>query len=194
MTDRLTADRVRVHELTFAEAISPTEIQRRVIELGRQLTERLREIPGDAPPIFAAVLQGAAIFHADLLRAYSGPVEVAYLRTRSYEGTQSSGEVAIDFPDDLDLRGRHLVLVEDIADSGRTLTVLAKACRERGAAHLTTVALLDKPEARVVEFVPDLIGFRIPPDFVVGYGLDYRGLGRNLPAIYRLDESAATGE
>lgn len=187
MTDPVSSQRVRIHDLTFVEMISASQIQGRVAELGQQLESLLRRSPTSESPIFAAVLQGAAIFHADLLRAFPALAEVAYLRTRSYVGMASSGEVAIEFPDDLELRGRHLVLVEDIADSGRTLAVLAKACQARGVAALTTVVLLDKPEARVVPFVPDLVGFSIPPEFVVGYGLDYRGLGRNLGAIYQLD-------
>ncbi len=187
-------DRIRVHELLFIESISVQQIQTRVQTLAEDLKTRLTQLPDAGVPVFAAVLQGAAIFHADLIRAFDAPLEVAYLRTRSYIGMQSSGKVQIDFPEDLALAGRHLVLVEDIADSGRTLQVLAEACQQRGIAGLTTIVLLDKPEARVVPFEPDFIGFSIAPEFVVGYGLDYRGLGRNLPAIYRLLEAATEGQ
>ncbi len=180
------AARIRVHELTFEERLSAKRICERVSAIAEGLVGVLTRDPTPAPPLFVAVLQGAAIFHADLVRAYGGELNVAYVRTNSYTGTASSGEVRVDFPHDLNPAGRHVVIVEDIADSGRTLRVLAKAFSDRGAAGVTTVVLLDKPTARVVAFEPDFVGFTIDPDFVVGYGLDYNGLGRNLPAIYSL--------
>ena len=179
---------VRLHDLTFGQRISAGAIAARVRQLGAVLEEGLcqnpKRSPDAAPPVFVAVLRGAAVFHADLIRAYGGELEIGFVRTSSYVGTESSGEVAIGIPDDLAVAGRDIVLVEDIADSGRTLAVLAKALRARGAASVTTVVLLDKPSQRVVEVRVDHVGFEIGPDFVVGYGLDYDGLGRNLPAIY----------
>ena len=175
---------VRLRDLEFAVTLAPDAIAAKVRELGAVLRERFRENPASTPPIFLAVLRGAAVFHADLIRAYDGELEIGFLRTASYVGTESSGEVAVDLPDDLALAGRDVVLVEDIADSGRTLRVLAEALRTRGVASVTTVVLLDKPTARVVDVGVDLAGFTIGPGFVVGYGLDYDGLGRNLPAIY----------
>ena len=180
---------VRVHDLDFAETLSAGRIAARVTELATQLRQRFTEprppgVPPAHAPLFVAVLRGAAVFHADLIRAYDGPLTVGFLRTHSYVGTESSGEVAVDIPDDLALEGRDVVLVEDIADSGRTMRVLAKALTARGVASLTTVVLLDKPSARVVEVDVDYAGFTIGPDFVIGYGLDYDGLGRNLPGVY----------
>ena len=179
---------VRLHDLEFGVSLPASAIATRVQALGTSLREGLRQnpsqTPGTPPPVFVAVLRGAAVFHADLIRAYDGELEIGFLRTRSYAGTESSGEVAVDIPDDLALEGRDVVLVEDIADSGRTLAVLAKALQDRGVASLTTVVLLDKPSQRVVAVAVDHVGFEIGPDFVVGYGLDYDGLGRNLPAIY----------
>ena len=178
-------DRVDLHDLRFVESISAATIAARVEALAADLRATIAaDTAAASVPLFVGVLRGAAVFHADLVRAYGHPAELDYLRARSYVGAASMGEVVIDLPEGLDLRDRHVVLVEDIADSGRTLAVLAKACRARGAARLTTVVLLDKPDARVVDFRPDFIGFVIPPDFVVGYGLDYRGLGRNLRGIY----------
>lgn len=177
-------DHIRLHDLSFAPAIPAESIGGRVSELARQLRGRFRENQGTHAPLFVAVLRGAAVFHADLIRAYDGDLEVGFVRTRSYIGTASSGDVDVDIADDLPLRGRDVVLVEDIADSGRTLQVLAEALRERSVASLTTVVLLDKPTERVVEVEVDFVGFTIGPDFVVGYGLDYDGLGRNLPSIY----------
>ncbi len=188
------ATQIRVRDLAFEESLSAKQIADRVAALAETLAGALvgttagtlPQNPPATPPLFVAVLRGAAIFHADLIRAYPGDLEVGYVRTRSYVGTESSGEVSVEFPDDLETAGRHVVVVEDIADSGRTLRVLAKAFSERRAASVTTVVLLDKPAARVVPFEPDHVGFTIAPAFVVGYGLDYDGLGRNLPAIYAL--------
>ena len=173
---------VRLHDLEFAETLSPEQVAERVRGLAAALRRRFPDVGG--PPLFLAVLRGAAVFHADLIRAYEGLLAVGYLRTRSYVGTESSGGVEVDIPDDLPLAGRDVVLVEDIADTGRTLRVLAQALRDRGVASLTTVVLLDKPSARVVEAAVDYVGFTIGPAFVVGYGLDYDDLGRNLPGIY----------
>ncbi len=178
--------RIHVRELTFEERLSAKQLSARIRVLANALLVTLPQNRPAQPPLFVAVLRGAAIFHADLIRAYTGELEVAYVRTKSYVGTESTGEVQVDFPDDLDVGARQVVIVEDIADSGRTLQVLAKAFSDRGAASVTTVVLLDKPAARVVSFEPDYVGFTIAPAFVVGYGLDYNGLGRNLPAIYAL--------
>ena len=179
---------VQLHDLRFEERLSAKQISDRVSVLARELKSEIAPRVTHVPPLFVAVLHGAAIFHADLIRAFDGELHVGYIRTRSYVGTESSGHVQIEYPEDLDVRDRQVIAVEDIADSGRTLHVLAKALRDRGAASVTTVVLLDKPEARVVDFEPDFVGFTIDPAFVVGYGLDYRGIGRNLPSIYSLVE------
>lgn len=175
---------MQLHDLTFAPLITPGQIAARVGELGLTLAGKLDTGAADVP-LFVGVLNGAAIFHADLARACHRELELAYLRTRSYSGEASTGRVEIMWPDDLEVSGRRIVLVEDIVDSGRTLNRLVAALRERGAAQITTVVLLDKPTARREAFVPDERGFAIDEAFVVGYGLDYDGLGRNLEGIWQ---------
>ena len=175
---------IRVHDLDFAETISAARIAERVDAIGVALRRRFRENPPAEPPLFLAVLRGAAVFHADLIRAYEGDLDIGFVRTSSYVGTSSTGEVRVDIPPELHLGGRDVVLVEDIADSGRTLGVLAQALKDRSVSSLTTVVLLDKPSERVVDVEIDAVGFTVGPEFVVGYGLDYDGLGRNLPSIY----------
>ena len=173
-----------LRDLSFAPLLTPGQIAARVGELGRELSAALDTGAADAP-LVVGVLNGAAIFHADLVRACTLDLEVAYLRTRSYRGTASTGEVEVRWPDDLDVAGRRVVIVEDVVDSGLTLTRLVIATRERGAAAVTSVVLLDKPTARRVPFVPDAAGFAIDEAFVVGYGLDYDGLGRNLAGVWQ---------
>ena len=181
---------MQLHDLTFAPLLTPGQIAARVGELGRDLAAALTQNgwrEGGVPdtPLLVGILNGAAIFHADLARACGCDLELAYVRTRSYRGTESAGAVEITWPDDLDVADRRVVLVEDIVDSGHTLNRLVAAVRERGAAEVRTVVLLDKPAAREEAFVPDERGFAIEEAFVVGYGLDYDGLGRNLEGIWQ---------
>lgn len=181
---------VELHDLTFRRFINQGAIEGRISTLAVELTALLNAAPSlgsDQVPLMLGILNGAVMFHSDLIRACDFQLEVAYLRTRSYVGTSSTGKVTIDWPADLDLTGRHVVIVEDIVDSGLTLSTLTEQLRtQQGVAGLTTVVLLDKPSARTTAFTPDLVGFSIEDAFVVGYGLDYNGLGRNLPSIYQV--------
>lgn len=175
---------VELHGRLFHPFITDRQIQERT----NTLASELNEVVGLETPIALGVLNGAIIFHSDLVRAFSFDVEVGYIRTRSYSGMKSSGQVDIEWPDDLSVKGRHVLLVEDIVDSGRTLVALTQELQTRGAARVTSVVLLDKPAARVVEYTPNFVGFAIPNAFVIGYGLDFDGLGRNLPSIYQVVE------
>lgn len=182
---------IELHGKSFSRFISAEEIDGRISKLAVELTAALLRgisgVPGK-PPLFIGILNGAVMFHADLIRACDFELEVSYLRTRSYSGMKSSGKVEIDWPIDLDLSNRHVVIVEDIVDSGLTLSTLTSEFKQRGAAAIVTVVLLDKPMARSTPFIPDFVGFEIPDSFVVGYGLDFNGIGRNLPSIYQVDE------
>jgi len=175
---------VELHGRLFHPFITAQQISERTNALASELNDAI----GLETPIALGVLNGAIIFHSDLVRAFGFDVEVGYIRTRSYTGMKSSGKVDIEWPDDLSVNGRHVLLVEDIVDSGRTLVALTKELKERGAARVTSVVLLDKPDARVVPYKPDFIGFEIPNAFVIGYGLDFDGLGRNLASIYQVVE------
>lgn len=160
--------------------LSESAIQARVKELGEIIN---REYQGK-DLLLVSVLKGSLMFMADLMRAIDIPHEVDFMATSSYgAGVTSSGVVRIlkdlNFPID----GRHIVIVEDIIDSGRTLSYLLRILRERNPASIRIMTLLDKPEQREVDIDVDWVGFAVPNHFVVGYGLDYNEKYRNLPYI-----------
>ena len=129
-------------------------------------------------------LKGATLFYADLVRAIKVPVSFDFIAASSYgNGTTSSGEVKIRKDLDESIEGKHVIIVEDIVDSGRTLKALLKKLKERNPASIKLCALLDKPEGRAVQLDVDYVGFKVPNEFIVGYGLDYAGKYRNLPYI-----------
>lgn len=165
--------------------ISSTRIARRVHELGRQISQVYAEI--DTPLVLVVILKGATVFASDLLRSLSIPAELEFVRASSYgAGTSSSGRLKLAHMVDGPLIGRHVLLVEDIIDSGITVSAIAKRIRRMSPASLRTAALLDRPARRVVEVKIDFCGFVIPDRFVIGYGLDYAGLYRELPHIFSL--------
>ena len=136
------------------------------------------------PILLVSVLKGAFVFMADLCRAVSVPCEIAFMRVKSYyQGTESSGEVKIVMDLDRNIEGCHVVIVEDIVDTGRTLNDLVKMLKARNPASLKVITLLDKPSRRVVDFKADMSLFTIPDYFVIGYGLDCGEEYRNLPYI-----------
>lgn len=163
----------------------------RVLIDGNTLAQRIREMGAEISAVYRgqdllliSVLKGSIVFMADLIRAISIPHEVDFMATSSYGvGTQSSGVVRILKDLNSPIEGRNVLIVEDIIDSGHTLNYLVRILQERGPASLRIVALLDKPERREVQTTVDWVGFSIPNDFVVGYGLDYNELYRNLPYI-----------
>ena len=178
--------RIKLHELHFQPFLSEEKIQARVAELGRELSERLK----DGQPSFVVMLKGAFVFAADLIRASKLDGEVGFVRTGSYSGTESEGTVRILLsPEEELVRDKDVVLIEDIVDSGLTMKAFLPILQKLNPRSITLVTLLHKPDARRVEIPIDMIGFTIPPKFVVGYGLDYDGLGRQLPSIYQLEES-----
>ena len=142
------------------------------------------------PILLVSILKGSFVFMADLVRAVSVPCEIGFMCAKSYyNGTQSSGIVNITMDLDKDVKDYHLVIVEDIIDTGRTLNDVVKLLKARNPISLTVVTLLDKPERRVVDFKPDYALFTIPDEFVIGYGLDFDEFYRNLPYIAIFDES-----
>lgn len=178
-------DHLWLHERAFRPFLTQEVLQARVTELGEALYERLAE----KDPTFVVMLKGAFIFAADLVRASRLGGEVCFVRTSSYTGTQSEGKVKVLLPPEEALvRDRDIVLIEDIIDSGLTMQAFLPILEALKPRSVTLVTLLHKPEAQRVDVPIDLIGFSIPTKFVVGYGLDYDGLGRQLPAIYQLDE------
>ena len=156
------------------------EIAQRVKELGSEMYEALK----DKQPIFVSVLRGAFIFMADIVRACQVPCDVEFISVSSYgSGTTSSGAVQITRDIHQDITGRHLVVIEDILDSGNTLAFLKNYFLAKGAASVTICTLLDKPSRRTKAITADYIGYVVPDEFVVGYGLDYDQKYRNLPYI-----------
>jgi len=158
--------------------ISASQIERRVGELGAQIS---RDYSGQAP-MAVGVLKGVVFFMADLLRHISLPVSADFMAISSYEG-DSGGAVTILKDLDLDIAGQHVLLVEDIVDTGMTLNRILERLWSHRPASLKVCALLDKRARRLVDVTLDYIGFEIPDEFVVGYGLDYRQRYRNLPFI-----------
>lgn len=160
--------------------LTADEIRARINELGAQITQDY----AGRKPLLLGVLKGATPFLSDLIRAVDLQLELDYIAASSYgSGTESSGDVKIDKDSDVAVRGRDVIVVEDIIDTGRTLSLLLHLLRARGAASVKLAALLDKPSRRVVDVNVDYIGFTIPDAFVVGYGLDFAERYRNLPYI-----------
>lgn len=160
--------------------ITEEEIQAKVAELGKQLTEEYR----DLFPLVVGVLKGATPFMADLTRKIDAHLEIDFMDISSYgNAAVSSGEVKILKDLDTSVEGRDVLLLEDIIDSGLTLSYLVDLFKYRRANSVKIVTLLDKPGGRTAKIKADIIGFEVPNEFVVGYGLDYDERYRNLPYI-----------
>ncbi len=160
--------------------VSEKDIQAICERLGKQLTIDYR----DKNPLLVGLLKGCVPFLSDLARKIDLSVEIAYMSVSSYHGgITSSGDVKIKMDLDFSLTNRNVLIVEDIVDTGKTLDTIVKLFKHRGAKSVKVVTLLDKPEGRVVPFLPDYIGQTIPKAFVVGYGLDYDEIYRNLPYV-----------
>ena len=173
---------ITAHDLTFVPFIGHAEIAERIAELGKKITEDYR---GERP-IFMGVLNGAFPFVADLVRACDVECEVEFVRLKSYSGTSSTGEIRTVLGMKIPVEGRHVIVVEDIVDSGRTLDYFLKDVLAKNPASVRLASLLLKPECLKFPVKVDYLGFEIPNKFVIGYGLDYDGLGRNLPDVYQL--------
>lgn len=166
--------------------ITEEQIKAAVKETGK----RISALYDGSPLLLVSVLKGAFVFLADLCREINVPCEVGFMAAKSYyEGTQSSGIVKITMDLEQNVEKYHVVIVEDIIDTGRTLKDVHKLLKSRSPLSLTVVTLLDKPEMRVVDFEPDISLFKIPNHFVIGYGLDCGEYYRNLPYIAIFDNN-----
>lgn len=170
--------------LTFEPYIENDKIQSRIKELAGQIKCEC----GEERPMFLCVLNGAFPFAADLIRAYDGDAEIAFIRLKSYEGTGSTGKVreVIGLTDEI--KGRKLIVVEDIVDTGNTILKLVEDLRKHEPADIKVATLLFKPDSLKQPVKPDYVGFEIPSKFIIGFGLDLDGLARNLPDIWILSE------
>lgn len=165
--------------------ITEEEIKEAVAEAGKKIDAMY----DGRPILLVSILKGAFVFMADLCRAVSVPCEIGFMAAKSYyAGTTSSGVVKITMDLDQDISQYHVIIVEDIIDTGRTLNDVVNMLKLRNPLSLKVVTLLDKPERRVVDFKPDVALFTIPDYFVIGYGLDCAEHYRNLPYIAEYSE------
>jgi hypoxanthine phosphoribosyltransferase len=174
---------IKLKDKTFATYISAEQIQEKVKELAEAIN---RDYEGKKP-LFIPILNGAFMFAADLFKHLTIDAEVCFIKLVSYKGMRSTGNVITAIGLDQDLIGRDIIIVEDIVDTGKTLTEFMPKLQHHQPSSLKIASLLHKPEATVFPLDIDYVGFSIPNKFVVGYGLDYDGLGRNLKEIYRLE-------
>lgn len=173
---------VRIHDKEFVEYISDAEIQDRIEELAHEM---MRDV-GDSNPLFLGVLNGCFRFSSDLFKHIETPCEINFIKVHSYMGIETTGKVNELIGLNTEIEGRHVVILEDIVDTGYTLSFLIESLRKQNPASLRIATLLHKPEPYHGEFKLDYVGFEIPNLFVVGYGLDYDGYGRNLNDIYQI--------
>jgi hypoxanthine phosphoribosyltransferase len=172
------------HSLRIKTLISEKDIQKRVKEMGAALTDRFR----GQEVVAICVLKGAYMFYADLIREMDCDMKCEFIGVSSYGNSMSSsGEVKLTLDVNTALEGKHVLIVEDIVDTGNTLDYLQRMISLRKPKSITTVSLLHKPEAKKVDYKLDMAGFKIPNDFVVGYGLDYQNAYRELPYIAQVE-------
>jgi hypoxanthine phosphoribosyltransferase len=177
---------LRVHDKSFEPYLSAEVIDKKIA----MIASRIDADYAGKKPLFIAILNGAFMFASDLFKKISIEAEISFIKLASYKGTKSSGQVITAIGLDTDLHGRHVVIVEDIVDTGKTLSEFLPQLEHQQPASMKIAALLHKPEATVYPIQVDYLGFSVPKKFLLGYGLDYDGLGRNLPAIYQLIEGA----
>jgi hypoxanthine phosphoribosyltransferase len=175
-------DEIRILDKTFVKYIPHSRIMEAVERLAGQVAEEMQ----DQPAVFMVVLKGGMVFAADFAKAYPGPMIMDYLRVKSYSGTESTGRVEMLIPPSEDIQGRPVYILEDIVDTGNTLEFLVEELEKRGPASVKVVSLFFKPEAYRKNLPVDFVGMEIPNKFIVGYGLDYKELGRNLKDVYQL--------
>lgn len=161
--------------------VSQEEIVKRSIALGAMISEDYKKV--NELPLVVALLKGSVPFLSELIKHIDLDLEIDFMDVSSYEGTESIGDIKINKDLDGSVKGKSILLVEDIVDTGRTLKEVTRLLRNKGAKDVKIVSLLDKPDRRVVEITADYVGFPIPNEFVVGFGLDYNQKYRNLPYI-----------
>jgi len=173
---------VVVNNKTFQPFISSEEIDQRIKEMGNQIDN---DYAGKRP-LFIAILNGSFMFASDLFKSISIEAEICFIKLASYKGTTSTGNLITSIGLDESLANRHVVIVEDIIDTGNTLHQFLPQIQNQQPASLKIAALLNKPTAMKYPISIDYLGFSVPDKFLLGFGLDFDGLGRNLPQIYQL--------
>ena len=175
---------IQVHDKHFEVFIEKSIIEKRIIELASQINQ---DYEGKRP-LFLAILNGSFMFAAELMKSISVSCEITFLRVSSYQATESSGKIVEILGLTENIEGRDIIIVEDIVDTGLTMTALKQQLLAQNPASLSIVTLFQKPEALKQPIDVQYIGFKIANKFVLGYGLDYDGLGRNLGDLYVLCE------
>ncbi|MGK4569331.1 hypoxanthine phosphoribosyltransferase [Flavobacterium sp. 3HN19-14] len=175
---------IQLHDKHFVPFISSDEIDFALKNMAKQMDDDFFE----EVPVFIGVLNGSFMVMADLMKHYRGMCEVNFIKMASYEGTQSTNTVNELIGLNTDLSGKTVVVVEDIVDTGNTVVALKELFKKQNVKHFKIATLFFKPDAYKKDIKLDYVGIRIPDKFIVGYGLDYDGLGRNLTDVYQLSE------
>lgn len=175
---------VTLHDKSFRPFLTEKEIQNAITQLAKKIQQDYQ----DANPIFIGILNGSFLFTADLVREFNGDCEVTFLRMASYQGTSSTGDVQTVIGIKEDLKDRHVVIIEDIVDTGNTVEKLVEVLSKEHPSSLKIATLLFKPNAYKKDIPVDYVAITVGNEFLVGYGLDYDGLGRNLKDIYIIND------
>jgi hypoxanthine phosphoribosyltransferase len=175
---------MKIKDKEFRIFIQQEKIEKRVKELAREIS---RDYLGK-DPLIIPVLNGAFLFASDLIKEINVPCQLTFVKASSYSGTESTGNLCRIIGLDMDLRSRHVILIDDIVDTGLTMKSIFEEVRSMNPSSIEVATLLLKPEAMQKEIEVKYVGFTIPNNFVVGYGLDYEGYGRNLKDIYQISK------
>ena len=177
-------NKIKLQDKTFRVLISAEDIDKAVSRVADQLNERYQ----GRTPIFLGVLSGSFLFLADLVRKVNFESQLAFVKISSYDGTESTGNVKQPFGVDFDIEGRDIIIVEDIVETGHSMNYLLDHLRKKNPASISICTLFFKPDKFLYEYDIDYTALSIGNEFIVGYGLDYNQLGRNLKDIYVIDE------
>lgn len=173
---------IQLHDKHFIPFISHAELDAAITRMAQEIENET----GDDVPVFVGVLNGAFMLASDLLKKFSKNCEISFVKLSSYEGMATTHEVKELIGLNQNLEGRTVIIIEDIVDTGNTLVEIKKILESKKIHQLKIATLFFKPEAYTKDIKLDYVGFEIPNKFIVGYGLDYDGLGRNLPEVYQL--------
>ncbi len=173
---------IQVNGKKFQPYLTAAEIDKQIKRIGAEINENY----SGKRPLFIAILNGSFMFASDLFKELSIDAEICFIKLASYKGTRSTGHVITSIGLDESLKDRHVIIIEDIVDTGKTLNEFLPQLQDQQPASLTIAALLHKPDALQFPLKIDYLGFNVPNKFLLGYGLDFDGLGRNLKEIYQL--------
>ena len=177
-------DKIKILDRNFKKSIPESKITLSINDIANRMNSELK----NENPLFISILNGSFMFAADLMKRITFPCEISFVKIASYHGTTSSDEMLELIGLKENLKGRTVVIIEDIVDSGKTMSKVLEMLQNRGAGKILISTLLLKPNALRYDIKPDYVAMTIPNDFIVGYGLDYNGYGRNLPDIYTVTE------